>query len=200
MFVLMMFAFLAGAATAITPCVLPVLPALLSASATGGRRRPLGIVTGLTLTHTITIVGIASIVDGVGLADGTLRSVAIVVLGLFGATLLVPAASHWFAARLSFLSRLAPRRAGEGFWSGLPVGGALGFVYAPCAGPILGAVISIGALQGTTPRIAALGVAYGSARRSSCSAWRSAAARRSSACAQADAARCCSARSARSPC
>jgi len=110
MFVLMMFAFLAGAATAITPCVLPVLPALLSASATGGRRRPLGIMTGLTLTHTITIIGIASVVDGVGLADGTLRSVAIVVLGLFGVTLLVPAASHWFTARLSF-SRAWPHTA-----------------------------------------------------------------------------------------
>ena len=66
MILLLAFAFLAGAATAITPCVLPVLPALLSASGTGGRRRPLGIVTGLTLTHTITIVGIASVVDGVG--------------------------------------------------------------------------------------------------------------------------------------
>ena len=42
MILLLAFAFLAGAATAITPCVLPVLPALLSASGTGGRRRPVG--------------------------------------------------------------------------------------------------------------------------------------------------------------
>jgi len=47
---LMAFAFVAGAGTAITPCVLPVLPALLSASAAGGRRRPLGIVLGLAVT------------------------------------------------------------------------------------------------------------------------------------------------------
>ena len=70
MILLLAFAFLAGAATAITPCVLPVLPALLSASGTGGRRRPIGIVCGLTLTHVITIVGIASVVDGVGVGDG----------------------------------------------------------------------------------------------------------------------------------
>ena len=44
---LVLFAFLAGAGTALSPCVLPVLPALLSAGATGGRRRPLGIVLGL---------------------------------------------------------------------------------------------------------------------------------------------------------
>jgi cytochrome c biogenesis protein CcdA/thiol-disulfide isomerase/thioredoxin len=161
MIVLLLFAVLAGAATAVTPCVLPVLPALLSASGTGGRRRPLGIVAGLTLTHTVTIIGIASVVDGVGVGDGTLRTISIVVLALFGATLLVPPAGHWIAERMSGLSRLAPTRDAEGFWSGLPVGGALGFVYAPCAGPILAAVISVSASQGTTARLAAVGVAYG---------------------------------------
>ncbi|MEA2138225.1 MAG: hypothetical protein QOG56_1375, partial [Solirubrobacteraceae bacterium] len=161
MIVLLLFALLAGAATAITPCVLPVLPALLSASGSGGRRRPLGVVVGLTLTHTIAIVGIASVVDGVGFADGTLRTLAIVVLGVFGLTLLVPRASHWIEARLAAMSRLGPRSAGDGFWSGLPVGGALGFVYAPCAGPILAAVISVSASRGTTSGLVAVGVAYG---------------------------------------
>jgi cytochrome c biogenesis protein CcdA/thiol-disulfide isomerase/thioredoxin len=161
MIVLLAFALLAGAATAITPCVLPVLPALLSASGSGGRRRPLGVVAGLTLTHTITIVGIASVVDGVGFADGTLRTLAICVLAVFGLTLLVPRASHWIEARMSALSRLGPRTAGDGFWSGLPVGGALGFVYAPCAGPILAAVISVSASRGTTTQLVGVGIAYG---------------------------------------
>jgi cytochrome c biogenesis protein CcdA/thiol-disulfide isomerase/thioredoxin len=160
MIVLLAFAVLAGAATAITPCVLPVLPALLSASGSGGRRRPLGVVCGLALTHTITIVGIASVVDGVGFADGTLRTLAIAVLLVFGLTLLVPAASHWIEARMAALSRFGPRRAGDGFWSGLPVGGALGFVYAPCAGPILAAVISVSASRGTTGGLVAVAVAY----------------------------------------
>ncbi len=161
MIVLLAFAFLAGAATAITPCVLPVLPALLSASATGGRRRPLGIVAGLTLTHTITIVGVASVVDGVGVGDSALRTAAIVVLALFGVALLVPKAADWLQLRMMFVQRLAPRSDADGFWSGLPVGGALGFVYAPCAGPILAAVISVGASSGTTGRIVAVAVAYG---------------------------------------
>ncbi|MEY2516286.1 MAG: hypothetical protein QOJ89_3644 [bacterium] len=161
MIVLLLFALLAGAATAITPCVLPVLPALLSASGSGGRRRPLGVVSGLTLTHVITIVGVASLVDGVGFADGTLRTLAIAVLAVFGLVLLVPRASHWIEARTAALSRLGPRRAGDGFWSGLPVGGALGFVYAPCAGPILAAVISVSASRGTTGELVAVGVAYG---------------------------------------
>ncbi len=160
MIVLLAFAVLAGAATAITPCVLPVLPALLSASGSGGRRRPLGVVCGLALTHTIAIVGIASVVDGVGFADGTLRTLAIFVLLVFGLTLLVPAASQWIEDRMAVLSRFGPRRAGNGFWSGLPVGGALGFVYAPCAGPILAAVISVSASRGTTGELVAVAVAY----------------------------------------
>src|SRR3954451_9484857 len=165
MILLLPFAFLAGAATALTPCVLPVLPALLSASGTGGRRRPLGIVTGLTLTHTVTIIGIASVVDGIGLADDTLRIASIVVLALFGTTLLVPRAGHWIAERTSSLARLGPRRDADGFASGLLLGGALGFVYAPCAGPILAAVISVSATAGTSGQLigVALGCAAGSA-------------------------------------
>ena len=46
MVALIAFAFVAGAATALSPCVLPVLPVVLSAGLSGGRRRPLGIVTG----------------------------------------------------------------------------------------------------------------------------------------------------------
>ena len=160
MVVLLLFAFVAGAATAITPCVLPVLPALLSAGATGGRRRPLGIVAGLAITFTITIVGVASVVDGVGVGDGTLRTLAICFLIGFGLTLLVPAAAQRIESKLAFLSRLGPRSSGSGFWSGLPVGGALGFVYAPCAGPILGAVISVSASRGTSAGLVGVGLAY----------------------------------------
>ncbi|HEX4363346.1 MAG TPA: cytochrome c biogenesis protein DipZ [Solirubrobacteraceae bacterium] len=161
MILLLAFAFLAGAATAITPCVLPVLPALLSASGTGGRRRPAGIVSGLTLTYTITIIGIASVVHGVGIGDGTLRTISICLIAVFGVTLLVPRAADWLQLRLTFLQRIAPRGDAQGFWSGLPVGGALGFVYAPCAGPILAAVIAAGATSGTTSRIVAVGIACG---------------------------------------
>ncbi|HEY6399209.1 MAG TPA: hypothetical protein VIX82_17325, partial [Solirubrobacteraceae bacterium] len=64
MALLLLFALIAGAGTAITPCVLPVLPALLSASAVGGRRRPLGIVVGLAGTFTIAIVALAQLVKG----------------------------------------------------------------------------------------------------------------------------------------
>src|SRR5262249_51763954 len=58
---------------------------------------------------------------------------------------------------LSRLARFGPKNVGRGFWSGVLVGAALGFVYAPCAGPILAAVVSVGAASAHT---VAVGLAY----------------------------------------
>src|SRR5271168_1819321 len=162
MIILLIFAVLAGAGTALSPCVLPVLPALLSAGGVGGRRRPLGIVLGLSITFTVTIVGLAKVVDGVGLGSDPLRDVAIVVLLVFGVVLLMPGLADRIEAPLSRLARFGPRTSGDGFWSGMLVGGALGFVYTPCASPILAAVISVSAASGKTILIA-LTYALGSA-------------------------------------
>src|SRR5437660_8538559 len=106
---LMLFALIAGAGTAITPCVLPVLPALLSASAAGGRRRPLGIVVGLTTTFTIAIVALAQLVKGIGLASSAARTISIVVLLAFGIALLIPELAARIQAPLSRLARFGPK-------------------------------------------------------------------------------------------
>src|SRR3954467_15048719 len=90
MLVLVAFAFVAGAATAVSPCVLPVLPAVLLAGATGGRRRPLGVVLGLAATFTITIAGLGALADGVGLGNAALRHLSAAVLLIFGLALLAP--------------------------------------------------------------------------------------------------------------
>ena len=160
MLLLMLFALIAGAGTAITPCVLPVVPALLSASAVGGRRRPLGIVLGLAATFTIAIVALAQLVKGVGLASGAARTLAIVVLIGFGLVLLIPEAAERIQAPLSRLARFGPKTRGDGFWSGVAVGGALGFVCAPCAGPILAAVTSVSASSGATAQVVLVALSY----------------------------------------
>ena len=67
MFLLIIFGFVAGAATAVSPCVLPVLPIALSAGATGGRRRPLGIVVGLAVSFTFATVALVYVIDALGL-------------------------------------------------------------------------------------------------------------------------------------
>ena len=154
MVLLVLFAFVAGAGTALSPCVLPVLPAVLSAGATGGRRRPLGVVIGLAATFTVTIVGFGAVVDGVGLGDSALRTLAAVVLLAFGIALVVPRLGALLEGPLSRLPRVGPRGRGDGLRSGLLVGAALGFAYAPCAGPILAAVITVGAAAERTLPIA----------------------------------------------
>jgi cytochrome c biogenesis protein CcdA/thiol-disulfide isomerase/thioredoxin len=152
--ILLGFAVLAGAGTALSPCVLPVLPALLASGGVGGRRRPLGVVIGLTVTFTIVIVGVANVVDGVGLGSDPLRDIAVAVLLGSGLALIVPGMADRLEARMSRISALGPKSRGDGFRSGLLVGAALGFVYTPCAGPILAAVISVSAASGRTVAVA----------------------------------------------
>jgi len=161
----MAFAFLAGAATALSPCVLPVLPVALSAGVTGGRRRPLGVVTGLTLSFAFATVALVYVIDALGLPGDLLRNLAIAVLLGFGLLLLAPP----LAARVeAWIGRVVPTPqtgGGDGFRSGLLLGGSLGFVYAPCAGPILAGVITVSASQPfTAGRLGvALSYAVGSA-------------------------------------
>jgi cytochrome c biogenesis protein CcdA/thiol-disulfide isomerase/thioredoxin len=160
--VLIVFAFIAGAATALSPCVLPVLPVVLSAGLTGGSRRPLGIVVGLALSFAFATVALVYVIDVLGLPDDLLRNIAIAVLLGFGVTLLAPP----LAARVeAWIGRVAPtpsagRREGEGFGSGLLVGVSLGFVYAPCAGPILAGVITVSASQDFTAGRLAVALSY----------------------------------------
>jgi cytochrome c biogenesis protein CcdA/thiol-disulfide isomerase/thioredoxin len=165
MVLLILFGFLAGAGTALSPCVLPVLPIALSAGATGGRRRPGGIVLGLTATFTFATVLLVYVLDALGLPDTLLRTLAIVVLLAFGATLLVPPLAARLEGRLSYLAgRLGAGGAsasGDGFRSGLLVGASLGLVYAPCAGPVLAGVITVSASQPFTAGRLAVALAYG---------------------------------------
>ena len=95
---------------------------------------------GLSVTFAVTIIGIAKVVDGVGLGSDPLRAIAVVVLLGFGGALVFPSLAARLEAPLAGLSRFGPRSRGDGFLSGLVVGAALGFVYTPCAGPILAAV------------------------------------------------------------
>ncbi len=163
MALLILFGFIAGAATALSPCVLPVLPIALSAGATGGRRRPLGIVAGLAVSFTFATVAAVYAISALGLPDDFLRKLAIVILIGFGVTLMIPP----LAARLeAWISQFASRAGvakgkGDGFWSGTAVGASLGLVYAPCAGPILAGVITVSASQSFSTGRLAVAFAYG---------------------------------------
>jgi cytochrome c biogenesis protein CcdA/thiol-disulfide isomerase/thioredoxin len=163
MALLVIFGFIAGAATALSPCVLPVLPIALSAGATGGRRRPLGIVAGLAVSFTFATVALVYVIAALGLPDELLRKLAIAVLIGFGLVLMAPPLAARVEAWLGrFTSRAdAAQGRGDGFWSGALIGVSLGFVYAPCAGPILAGVITVSASQSFGAGRLAIALSYG---------------------------------------
>ncbi len=163
MALLILFGFVAGAATAVSPCVLPVLPIALSAGATGGRRRPLGIVVGLTASFTFAIVALVYVIDALGLPNELLRDVAIGVLVAFGVVLMAPPLAARLEAWLSAAAGRAgvPRAAGDGFWPGVGLGASLGILYVPCAGPILAGVVTVTASQSFNAGRLAVALAYG---------------------------------------
>jgi cytochrome c biogenesis protein CcdA/thiol-disulfide isomerase/thioredoxin len=115
---------------------------------------------GLAWAFTLAAVALTSLLDAAGLPGDTARTPAIVVLAAFGVALLVPPLGAAVEARLSRLVRRAPAAGpGDGLRSGLVLGVSLGLVYAPCAGPILAAVLAVDAT--VSPARALLGIAYG---------------------------------------
>src|ERR1700710_3013537 len=163
MVLLIIFGFVAGAATAVSPCVVPVLPIALSAGVTGGRRRPLGVVTGLVVSFTFALFALVYVISALGLPNELLRDIAIVVLAVFGFILLVPPLAARVEAYGSSLgSRLGVKTddRGDGFWGGVGLGLSLGVLYAPCAGPILAGVLTLTASQSFNAGRLAVVVSY----------------------------------------
>jgi len=161
MALLIIFGCVAGAATAVSPCVVPVLPIALTAAATGGRRKPLGVVTGLVFSFTFALFALVYVISALGLPNDLLRNIAIVVLFGFGIVLLIPplaARVEAFGSR--FAGRVGVKSGGDGYWAGVGLGISLGILYAPCAGPILAGVLTFSASQSFNAGRLAVIVAY----------------------------------------
>jgi len=142
-------AFGAGVATVGSPCVLPVLPILLGASALqGGRHRPLFITLGFVLTFSSVVLAFAATTRVFGLSQDALRAVGIAVLAVLGIVLLAPARAG--RGLIPFVGDMAMRwgdRAGDGPWGGLVLGSSLGLLWTPCAGPVLASILALAATQ-----------------------------------------------------
>jgi cytochrome c biogenesis protein CcdA/thiol-disulfide isomerase/thioredoxin len=145
----------AGVVTAISPCVLPVLPVLLAGGASG--RKPLRIVAGLVVSFSVFTLFAAWILDQLGLPQDFLRNAAIVLLFVLAATLLVPRLALLLERPLAVFSRLRPGGVGGGFW----LGATLGLVFVPCAGPVLATVTVVAAHDQVGWRAIVLTIAYG---------------------------------------
>ncbi len=143
MLLLVAVAFVAGVVTALSPCVLPVLPVVLAGGTGGGSRRPFAVVGGIVVSFTVFTLAATAFLSALGLPGDFLRNLAIVVVALVGLSLLWPRLARLLERPFLRLGRRAPGDVGGGFLLGL----SLGLVYTPCAGPVIGAVATVAATQ-----------------------------------------------------
>jgi cytochrome c biogenesis protein CcdA/thiol-disulfide isomerase/thioredoxin len=155
--ILLGIAFLAGLITALSPCVLPVLPLLLAGSATSGERwRPFAIVAGLVASFTAVTLGGAALLSALGLPEDLLRTLAIAMLVIVSAALLSERVARTLERPLLFLTRQPVARESNGFVLGVTAG----IVMVPCAGPVLAAVAALAATGEVSWRVVLVTVSY----------------------------------------
>jgi cytochrome c biogenesis protein CcdA/thiol-disulfide isomerase/thioredoxin len=158
---LWILAYLAGALTILSPCILPVLPFVFAKSDQPFRRSGLPLLIGMTVTFagvaTIAAVGGAWAVQ----ANQFGRIVAMVLLALFALTLLSPTlAEKLMHPFVSLGGRLAQSPDANGPGRSFLLGIATGLLWAPCAGPILGLVLTGAALSGASAQTSVLLLVY----------------------------------------
>ncbi|MBO3746038.1 redoxin domain-containing protein [Streptosporangiaceae bacterium NEAU-GS5] len=142
---LVLIGFLGGLITAISPCVLPVLPVIFLSG--GAEGRPYRVVASLTLSFSLIILLGTLLLRALPLPDGTFRWAGLVVLVLLGVGLMVPRVEELLERGFSWI----PQRGVNAGRGGFVLGLALGAVYVPCAGPVLAAI----SVAGATGRIGA---------------------------------------------
>src|SRR5271169_1420470 len=162
--ILLVLAFLGGVLTIISPCILPVLPFVFAKADQPFRKSGLPLLAGMAVTFAafaaIATVGGAWVVR----ANQYGRAASLVVLAIFGLTLLWPALadrlSRPFVQLGSRLSQPSASGSETGALRSLLLGVATGLLWAPCAGPILGLILTGAALKGASASTTVLLLAY----------------------------------------
>lgn len=159
-----LFAILAGVLTIGAPCILPLLPILLGASiGQSNKTRPLFIAAGFILMFTITGLTLSFIVQSLQIAPDALRSTAIIALAIFGLLMLWPMPFEILTQKLNRTINTAnsfAQNKGNGNFGGFILGLVLGIIWTPCAGPVLGSILTLIATQTDIARAGILLFAY----------------------------------------
>src|ERR1700709_500451 len=152
--ILFLLAYLGGVLTIVSPCILPVIPFVLARADRPFLRNGLPMLAGMALAFAV-VATLASVAGGwVVSANQYGRIAALTLLAIFGVTLLFPGlADRLMRPLVAVGARLSPAadHASEGsLWAPLLLGVATGFLWAPCAGPVLGLILTGAALQGAS--------------------------------------------------
>jgi len=136
-------AFLAGILSTLSPCVMPLIPLVLGAALSEHKLGPAALAAGLAVSFTTVGLFVATIGFAVGLDAGIFRSAAAVLMVGIGIVLVVPRFQTGLAVASGPIGNWAESRFGgttkAGLFGQFSVGLLLGIVWAPCAGPTLGA-------------------------------------------------------------
>src|SRR6266481_5521804 len=158
----LVLALLAGVVTVAAPCTLPMLPILLGASVgQTGRARPAMIALGFVMSFSAVALLLSAITRAFDFDPNVLRTGAAVLLAGFGLLMIWPAPFEWLSIRLTgaagSIGQAAPS---QGLFGGLVLGSTLGLVWTPCAGPVLGSILTIVATSKDVAWASALLVVY----------------------------------------
>jgi cytochrome c biogenesis protein CcdA/thiol-disulfide isomerase/thioredoxin len=163
MIVALLAGLLGGLLTSVSPCVLPVLPVVLTAGAGLDRRsrfptRPVLVVVGMVLSFSLSTLLGSVVLSALGLPQDLLRNLGIAVLIVLGLSLLVPKLAELIERPFA---RLGARRQAKTSANGLVLGLGLGVLYVPCAGPVLATIAVVGATHHIGWRALLLTAAFG---------------------------------------
>jgi len=160
---LLLLAYAGGILTILSPCILPVLPFVFARADRPFLRGGLPLLAGMAFTFA-GVATLAAVGGGWAVqANQAGRWAALGLLALFGATLLFPRlAEHLTRPLVALGSRLSARSqaAGGAVVPSLLLGVATGLLWAPCAGPILGLVLTGAVLGGASVHTTLLLLAY----------------------------------------
>jgi cytochrome c-type biogenesis protein len=145
----------AGLASVASPCVLPVIPLILSGTAEDHRWRPAMIVAGIAASFVAMGVVTSLFGGAVGPVLPALEKVFGVMVVAFGVLLL---ANVNLFKNITWVHRI--QAGGRGRWSGLLLGLSLGIVWIPCVGPMLSSVLALVASKGSMSTGVALLLVY----------------------------------------
>src|ERR1700754_1070925 len=162
--ILFLLAYLGGVLTIVSPCILPVIPFVLARADRPFLRNGLPMLFGMALAFAV-VATFASVAGGwVASANQYGRIAALTLLAIFGVTLLFPEVADRLMRPLvavgARLSQSADRGASESVFAPLLLGVATGFLWAPCAGPVLGLILTGAALKGANAGTALLLFTY----------------------------------------
>ncbi|NKK76518.1 cytochrome c biogenesis protein DipZ [Rhizobium leguminosarum] len=169
---LLIIAYLGGALTILSPCILPILPFVFARAGQPFVRSTLPMLAGMAATFAL-VATLAAVGGSWAIrANEYGRLAAIVLLALFGASLLSPRFASTLARPVVDLGNNLVNATGGGrgtttVKSALLLGVATGLLWAPCAGPILGLVLTGAALQGANLQTTFLLTAYAAGAASS---------------------------------